>query len=217
MTERRIVGRPALFWAFALSLIGLAAGRADEPTPEGFTRLYNGKDLTGWVEVQGKPGTFLVREGELVGTRKFRSAYWLSTDKKFGDFELQLEYLLPPGGNSGVFLRVPDYTGRTSEKGMEIQLLDDGAKTGKPTDRDTGAVYRVVGASKFVSRPAGQWNKLHLRLKGPIIQITLNGETINTVDMEKFPALQNRPRTGYIGLSAHTHEVRFRNIFLKPL
>ena len=75
----------------------------------GFTDLFNGKDLTGWREVQGKPGSFHVADGILHGQRDRErgTAYWLSTQDKYGDFELRLEVMLQPGGNSGVFIRVP--------------------------------------------------------------------------------------------------------------
>ncbi len=188
-----------------------------EEEKEGFHLLFNGKDLTGFVEVQGRPGAFTVEEGVLCGTREGLKAYWLSTDKKYGDFELRLEYMLTPGGNSGIFIRVPHHRPRTSLVGMEIQLLDDGAKTGTPTSKDTGAIYRVQGATKFVSKPAGEWNQLTIRCDGDKIQVSLNGELINDFDMTSNAETKNRPREGYIGLSAHTDVVKFRNVRIKEL
>jgi hypothetical protein len=153
----------------------------------------------------------------LCGRRDGGKAYWLSTEKKFADFELRLQYLLEKDGNSGIFLRVPHYVGRTSTIGMEIQLLDDHGRTGVPSNKDTGSIYRVDAASKYNSKPAGQWNDLTIRCEGPRIQVTLNGELINDFDMTSDPATKNRPREGYLGLSAHTDVVRFKNVRIREL
>ena len=79
---------------------------SQEEKDAGFGLLFNGKDLTNW-EHNGKPGTFEVKDGLLLGVRKNDTAYWLSTKEAFGDFELRLEYRIPPKGNSGVFIRAP--------------------------------------------------------------------------------------------------------------
>lgn len=188
-----------------------------EEEAAGFRLLFDGKELDGW-EHNGKAGSFTVRDGVIVGDRtgKPESAYWLSTVRKYADFELRLQYRLSSKGNSGVFIRAP-HEGRTSRMGMEIQLLDDGARTGKPGIGDTGAVYQVAAAKAFVSRPAGEWNDLCILCDGPRVKVTLNGQVINDVLMTDFPALKNRPRKGFIGLSAHTKPVQFRNIRLREI
>jgi hypothetical protein len=185
----------------------------------GFVPLFNGTDLTGWREVQGKPGSFRVESGVLVGRRdrQAATAYWLSSNRQYGDFELRLEYLLRPGGNSGVFIRVPGYSGRTSREGMEIQLLDDGSGSGKPHAGSTGSIYQVVAPETFAAKPAGQWNDLEIYCLGERIRVTLNGKKLVDAKMSEHQAIKNRPRHGYIGLSAHTDEVRFRNIRIREL
>ncbi|HOW70396.1 MAG TPA: DUF1080 domain-containing protein [Phycisphaerae bacterium] len=220
----------------SLWLTGLSASPAtstapaDEASPQtpanqltagekaaGFKLLFNGTDLTGW-EPNGKPGSFTVKDGVLVGDRsgKPQTAYWLGTVREYGDFELRLQYKLSPRGNSGIFIRAP-HEGRTSRMGMEIQLLDDGARTGKPGVGDTGAIYQVVAPKAFVSRPAGQWNDLSILCLGPRVKVTLNGHIINDTLMTDHAALSNRPRKGFIGLSAHTKPVQFRSIRLREI
>lgn len=183
----------------------------------GFKLLFNGTDLTGW-EPNGKPGSFMVKDGAIVGDRsgKGQLAYWLSTVREYGDFELRLQYKLSPGGNSGVFIRAP-HEGRTSRMGMEVQLLDDGGRTGEPGAGDTGAIYQVAAPRAFVSKPAGQWNDLHIWCEGPRVKVTLNGQVINDTSMSDHPALKSRPRKGFIGLSAHTKPVQFRSIRLREI
>ncbi|MBP7935012.1 MAG: DUF1080 domain-containing protein [Phycisphaerae bacterium] len=183
----------------------------------GFQLLFNGTDWTGW-EPNGKPGSFTIQDGAIVGDRsgKSQTAYWLGTTREYGDFELRLQYKLSPRGNSGIFIRAP-HEGRTSRMGMEIQLLDDGARTGKPGVGDTGAIYQVVPPKAFVSRPAGQWNDLSVLCLGPRVKVTLNGHIINDTLMTDHAALRNRPRRGFIGLSAHTKPVQFRTLRLREI
>ena len=78
----------------------------DEAAPEGFESLFNAKDLTGWqvnqggnIKVWGAENGILYVNGAGGG--------WLMTDKEYGDFELRLEFKIPPKGNSGVALRSP--------------------------------------------------------------------------------------------------------------
>lgn len=201
-----------------IALVCMAAEpKQGNPSPEpGFVSLFNGKDLTGWREVQGLPGAFTVQNGVLIGHRKTKAlAYWLSTNESHRDFDLRLQYKLKPGGNSGVFIRVPSYKGRTSRQGMEIQLLDDGASQGSPSVGNTGAIYQVVAPKTFAARPAGEWNDLEITCSGNLVKVTLNGKELNNVNMSEVPGLKNRPLEGYIGLSAHTDTVAFRNIRLR--
>lgn len=188
-----------------------------EEVQEGFVSLFNGKDITGFREVQGQPGAFWVEDSVLHGKRDGARAYWLSTENRYGDFEFRMDYKLESGGNSGVFIRVPHYLGRSSTLGMEIQLLDDGGKTGKPTDKETGAIYRVDAADSFNSKPTGEWNSLSILAQGDRIQVTLNGKLINDFDMASNPLTAKRSREGFIGLSAHTNTVRFRNIRIRTI
>lgn len=208
--------------ALLISAISAGAGAtettlSEEEQKDGFQILFNGRDLTGFTEVQGLPGAFRVEDGVIAGKRGGGKAYWLSTDKTYADFELRLDYSLSPNGNSGVFIRVPHHRPRTSTVGMEVQLLDDGGRPGKPGPGDTGAIYRVAGATKFVSRPAPEWNSLAIRCEGDRVRVTINGELVHDFNMSEHEATKDRPREGYIGLSAHTDVVRFKNIRIKEL
>lgn len=187
---------------------------SQEEKSAGFESLFNGKDLAGWEEVQGKPGSFEVRDGILFGRRR-DSAYWLSTKAEYDDFELRLEYNIPRGGNSGVFIRAPR-TGRTSQIGMEIQIYDEGDRQ-TPGKGSTGAIYNVVPATKFAHRPPGEWNDLWILCEGDRVRVTINGEAVNDVLMSEHEALKNRPRKGYVGLSAHTDVAQYRHVRLRKI
>jgi hypothetical protein len=188
--------------------------RAEEKAA-GFALLFNGSDLSGW-EHNGKPGTFEVKDGVLVGLRKKDSAYWLSTIEQQGDFELRLQYRIRAHGNSGVFIRAPR-EGRTSQMGMEIQIYDEGPDKKTPDKGSTGSIYGVVAPRKFADRGPGEWNDLWIACDGDLVRVTINGELVNEARMSDYEALKSRPRRGYIGLSAHTDVVEFRNIRLRPI
>jgi hypothetical protein len=205
----------------ALTLLVGSPAAADEPAlakeekSAGFELLFNGNNLDGWQEVQGEPGTFEVRDGILAGRRKKGSAYWLSTKKQYADFELRLEYKIPPKGNSGVFIRAP-HDGRTSQKGMEIQICDEPNKA-TPDKGSTGSIYQVVPARKFAHRSPGEWNELWILCDGDRVMVTINGHVVNDASMSEFDALKDRPRKGFLGLSAHTDTVEYRNIRLRNI
>lgn len=206
---------------FALSILFGYSAWGDEPTlsreekDAGFELLFNGNDLGGWQEVQGDPGTFEVRDGILAGRRKKGSAYWLSTKDEYGDFELRLQFRIPPKGNSGVFIRAP-HEGRTSQKGMEIQICDEPNKSA-PDKGSMGSIYQVVPARKFAHRPPGEWNDLWILCAGDRVKVTINREVVIDAIMSDHDALKDRPRKGYLGLSAHTDTVEFRNVRLRKI
>jgi hypothetical protein len=181
----------------------------------GFVWLFSGADLDQW-EHNGPPGSFQVQDGLIVGQRRPGTAYWLSTRAEFDDFELRLDYMLEPRGNSGIFIRAPRQ-GRTSRRGMEVQLIDDAHYCDNPGVGNTGAIYGVVPPRQIASRPAGQWNDLRITCQGSLVRVLLNGVLVNDVDMNQYPELRLRPRKGYIGLSAHTGVVKFRNVRVRVL
>jgi hypothetical protein len=219
--RRRFLLAPVLVVIYGLSLVS-----AEDKPPEGFTPLYNGKDLTGWkvqpggnMDVWGADKDILFVNG--------KGGAWLMTEKEYGDFEVVLEFKMPKGGNSGVALRAP-LKGDPAYEGMEIQLLDDENYKGLKPTQYTGSIYDVVAPSKRVSKPAGEWQKIHIIAKGRQITIELNGTKIVDANLDDYkdrakldgdkrahPGLART--TGHLGLQSHDGRVEFRNLFVKPL
>jgi hypothetical protein len=214
---------------FSLALVaGFACAptlrSADADVPEGFTALFNGKDLTGWkVNEGGKMSVWGAEKGLLYV--EGAGGGWLMTEKEYGDFELRLEFKMPEKGNSGVALRSP-MKGDPAYAGMEIQLLDDvwhkkNFKELRNTQL-TGSIYDVVPPSKDALKPVGEWNKITITAKGRHVTIELNGMKIVDADLdehkdkfEKHPGL--KAEKGHLGLQSHDGRVEFRNLFVKPL
>lgn len=181
----------------------------------GFKTLYNGKDLTGWkttgnwlpqtdrsLLIQPRPGE--------KGWQRYDAYLW--SEKKYKDFVLDVEYAYPPGGNSGVYFRVGDRNDPV-EKGIEAQILDSSGKKGPLGHHDHGGIIRTVGASKNMSRPPGEWNRMVVTCVGSHLQVELNGEQIIDTQLDEG-AMKDRPLEGYIGFQDHgePNNLRFRDI-----
>ncbi|MCX6906991.1 MAG: DUF1080 domain-containing protein [Verrucomicrobia bacterium] len=197
-------------------------------TTDTFQPLFNGRDLTGWVpmktvdrndsEHQPTTGGWNVRDGELVCATSENG--WLKTERQYGDYVLQLEFKLLRNSNSDVYIRFPE-SGRVALAGMAIQILDPNYR-GKqlPPEKLTGAIYGVVGSPQPPVRPPGEWNMMEIRCEGDNVEVTLNGTRTASANMSQNPALQNRPRSGYIGIGnwhGEANGMTFRNIRIKEL
>ncbi|MBN2474515.1 MAG: DUF1080 domain-containing protein [Pirellulales bacterium] len=180
--------------------------------------LFNGKDLTGWEAANGKQASCWKVEDELLICTG-EPGSWLRSLKEHGDFNLRLEYLLKPSGNSGVYCRVPkdgDHHGEGS--GVEIQILDDAHPRYaalKPY-QFAGSVYAIVPADPRVGRPPGQWNRLEIDCRGFDYRVTHNGVVVVDASADSVEELKQRRLTGYLGLQNHREEVRFRNLRIGP-
>jgi hypothetical protein len=208
-----------------LAALGLALplGRTDDAPqpPPGFTALFNGKDLNGWTVLGGKREKWRVENG-CIATGG--GGGWLMTEKEYADFELRLEFKLPPGGNSGVAVHAP-LQGDPAYQGIEVQVIDDEwhekkLKGFKPVQH-MGSIYGVVPPSKKAQKPIGEWNQFTVRSKGRQLTIELNGTVIvdsNLDDLKEHykehPGLART--TGHLGLQDHSEQgVMFRNVFVK--
>jgi HEAT repeat protein len=180
--------------------------------------LFNGIDLTGWQIIDGLPDGWQVRDSVLYATGLDYG--WISTDQTFGDFKLELEFRLPAGGNSGIFIRAP-HEGDPAYTGMEIQLLDDYAQQYadlKPWQY-CGSVYGIQAPAQRVSKPDGTWQKMVIECRGPQIKVILNDLLIVDTNLIKHMDKETahpgiKRREGHIGLQNHSTRVEFRKIQL---
>jgi hypothetical protein len=221
--------RDHLVWLLPLAVVAfLGVARTDEPSnkpPEGFTAIYNGKDLEGWKVHGGDMKLWGADADTGLLFCKGGGGGWLMTEKEYGDYELRVDWKIPEKGNSGVALRAPRQ-GDPAYSGMEIQILDnEWHQKNLKGLRDvqlTGAIYGVVPPSKDVTKPIGDWNTYRITAKGRKITIELNGTVIVDADLDEHkdqfkehPGLTREK--GCIGLQSHSERVEFRNVFVKEL
>lgn len=153
------------------------------------------------------------------------------TRRQFSDFELELEWRISAGGNSGIFYRATEGTNAIYENAPEMQVLDNaGHPDGRLVTTSAGSSFALYGPSRDVSRPAGEWNAVRLVVRGDHVEHWLNGEKIveyrlwspewkASVAASKFtawPAYGWNTR-GFIGLQDHGDTVAFRRMRIREI
>ena len=203
-----------------VSLSWIVATSAQAADEEGFTPIFDGKSLAGWV---GATDGYEVEDGAI--TCKPKGGGNLYTEKEYADFVLRFEFQLTPGANNGLGIRAP-LKGDAAYVGMELQVLDDSAeryKNLKPYQYH-GSIYGVVPAKRGQQKPVGEWNEQEVICDGRQMKVILNGKTIvdanldeigKPVDGNKHPGLENKQ--GHIGFLGHGSKVSFRNLRIKEL
>ena len=174
--------------------------------------IFNGKNLDGWV----KHGTekWYVEDGLLICESGPDKAYgYLSTEKNYGDFELEVEFQQEANGNSGVFFR-STFEG-TKVSGWQVEVA--------PPNHDTGGIYESYGRGWLVQIPdekenilkMGEWNKMKIRVVGGHVTTWLNGEQM--VDITDAKIAEGK---GSIALQIHDGggiKVKWRNLKVTEL
>jgi hypothetical protein len=224
MIRRRYV---ALLSLAMLVSIGATAIALAEDKDEGWIKLFNGKDFSGWQKfldpkknadpdsIWSVKDGMIVCEGSVYG--------YLITEKEYENYELRLQWRwgekVTSSRNSGVFVHVsgPD---KIWPKGVEAQLfagragdfwLVDGFKlTVDPTRRDPKSPRHFLHLKDDVEKPIGEWNQYDITCKGDTIKLVVNGQLEN----EGSEAERTK---GKILLQSEGAEIYFRNIELKPL
>ncbi len=179
---------------------------------KGYKSIFNGKNLNGWV-IHGTEKWY-VEDGLLICESGPDKEYgYLSTEKNYDDFELELEFKQEANGNSGVFIR-STFDG-TKVSGWQVEVA--------PPGHDTGGIYESYGRGWLVQIPEekedilkmGEWNKMKIRVVGGHVTTWLNGEQMVDIEDEKIAEGK-----GAIALQIHSGggiKVKWRNIKLKEL
>ena len=215
----------------ALCLLAPASVLAQEPVPQ-WQDLFNGRDLSGWVNINTAPDTWSWRDGMLVNTGKPIGV--MCTDRMYENFLLHIEWMhMEPGGNSGVFAwsnANPNAESRLPD-GVEIQMLELewprlNARNGVvPTDDYVhGEVWGVGGVKTVPDHPRGersssvekrakgrgQWNVYDVVAVDGVIKLAVNGRFVNGIS-------GSTRKKGYLCLEAEGAEIHFRNVRLLEL
>lgn len=224
----------------AIALLTLpACGEAEE----GFTPLFNGKDLTGWRVVNGQ-ADFSAENGAIVGRGKdLRQNSFLRTEKTYGDFDFRFEFKFDDlTGNSGLMFRAEQQDGGTgrvfgyqcehcnnkdrawtagiydeSRRGWLVPYREGQNKNYSAEEKAAFEATRKAFTEKVQAvMEWDDWNEIRILAEGRRIQIWLNGE--QTVDFTD-EAEEFTPE-GFFGLQVHSGKscnVRWRNLRIKEL
>ena len=218
-----------------LALIFLATlASAPAADHDGFVPLFNGRDLSGWVNANCAPETWSVREGVIHCTGQPIGA--LRTERQYENFILEAEWRhLTSGGNSGIFIWGTPIAapGVPFLRGIEVQVLDHGyatqyeKQTGKKPDWFTthGDVFPIHGAnmkpfspnrgdrsfpSENRSKPSPEWNQYRIVCTNGVIRLSVNGKEVSGGENCNY-------RKGYLALESEGAPVEFRNLLIKEL
>jgi hypothetical protein len=211
------MGRQRLFLFSILLVLAISVAAAD-----GWQKIFDGKTMNGWRLMAvhgGNGGVWTVENGALVADQeKDHKGGLLGTEKKYSDYEIELEFKADFPVDSGLFLRA-------REDGMGYQITIDYRKDGFIGSLYAPAEGGFIQQNKDWERvfKKDAWNKLRARIEGQPAHVT---SWLNDVKMIDFQDNRERyPREGYIGLQVHggagawgeTSKARFRNIRIRDL
>lgn len=169
---------------------------------KGFTSLFDGKTLDGWI-VKGGTSTYAVKDGCIVGTvdTKTKINTFLCTDKDYGDFVLKLEVKLgDPCCNSGIQFRShTKKNGRVFGYQSEIDPSKRAWTAGIYDEGRRGWIYKLDGDKHVKARKAFKlhdWNTIKIQAEGDSIKTWVNG--VLCTDLT-----DDADASGFIGLQVH--------------
>lgn len=200
----------------------------DAEKAEGWVLLFDGKDLSQWRNYQ-KEGSvnekWKVADGAFTLTEKGGGD--IITKAQYGSFEIKLDYNISKGGNSGLMFHVTEGEKTPWMTGAEIQIQDnvDGHDPQK-----AGWLYQLYAPTVDATKPAGEWNTLHIVITPEKCVHYMNGTKyveyvkgsadwdakVAASKFSKFPQF-GKPTKGHLCLQDHGNPVSFRNVKIKAL
>jgi hypothetical protein len=200
----------------------------DNPTPVGFTSLFNGKDFTNWKVPEGDNGHWKIVDGvidyDAQSEASGEKSLW--SQKEYGDFVLQVDWRIKetPYTNPNVYYILPDGTHGRDVKGKEIRMplpdsdsgiyirgsaahqiniwcwpIGSGEMYGVRMDRKNPPELRAGATPRTqADKPVGEWNRFEITCRGKTVTIVLNGKTV--IPTYEIPSL---PTRGPIALQHH--------------
>lgn len=197
-----------------------------------FRDLFNGKDLTGWVNVNTDADTWKVENGMLVCSG--RPTGVMRTDRQYENFVLHVEWMhTEPGGNSGMFLwsGARANQGSPFPDGVEVQMLElDWPNLHKQNGKTPPVAYvhgELFGVGKTKTtpdnprgersmsienrcKPKGEWNTYDVVAIDGVIKLSVNGKFVNGIS-------RTTQKKGYICMESEGAKIYFRNVRIMEL
>ena len=219
----------------ALGLLSTSAIAADSQSPQALIPLLNGKDLTGWKGLVADPKQRADMSADRLAAAQNEAdqrmrAHWkvvdgvlefdgegdnLCTLKDYGDFDLTVDWKIPAGSDSGIYLR----------GSPQVQIWDTACKQywQLGADKGSGGLWNNRRNPRFplarADKPTGQWNTFHIRMLGERATVKLNEQiVVDDVVLENYWD-RDRPiyPQGSIELQSHGTKLNFRNILVHEI
>lgn len=227
------LGHGSLFEFRNIRIKELPVEAVDNKPPTGFVALFNGENLSGWKGLVKSPpkrakmapadlaaaqseadesmrAHWQVKNGEIVFDGKGES---LCTFQDYGDFEMLVDWKIPPEGDSGIYLR----------GSPQVQIWEPHSHGQfNPVD-GSGGLYNNEKNPRhplaFADKPVGEWNRFRILMTGDKVHVFLNGElVVNNTTMENYWE-RDKPiyPTGQIELQNHGGPLWFKNIYIREI
>lgn len=211
--------------------------KTDNTAPNGFTALFNGKDLTNWKGLLAEPNDNPIKRAKLSPEQLAEKqkdadenmrAHWkaadgvlefdgkgrsLATLKDYGNFEMLVDWKILEKGDSGIYLR----------GSPQVQIWDPNNSGPNPQGQGSGGLYNnqknPSGPLFVADRPVGQWNSFRIVMVGEKVHVFLNGQlVVNDVTLENYwDRAQPIFPTGQIELQNHNNQLWFKNIYIREI
>jgi len=217
------IGLVSIFFLLFLPLISIA----QDESSLSFKTLFNGKDLSGWKDVNTSPDTWNVKNGILICSGNPIGV--MRSDMQYENFILEIEWKhMEAGGNSGVFIwsEGTPFKDDPLTKAIEVQMLElDWAEQHKRTDDYVhGELFPTMDLTAIPDNPRGnrsksiekrckgkgEWNKYIVVAVDGTVKLSVNGKFVNGLR-------ESGRKKGYICLEAEGSEIHFRNIRIMEL
>jgi hypothetical protein len=187
---------------------------------DGFTSLFNDKDLTGW-KVNENPQAFSVQDGAIVAHGPRSHCFYVGAfqNHSFTNFELKVDVKTRPHSNGGIYFDTEFQEQGWPGKGFEAQV--NNTYPGDP--RLTGSLYEVADNGSQVAKD-DEWFTEDILVRGTRVTIRINDKIVaewsqpaDWAGTKDFPG--RRIGSGTIALQSHdaNSTVYYRNIRIKPL
>lgn len=216
-----------------------ATGESAAPDTS-WTVLFDGSSTDAWrsYNAEGFPSEYWhIEEGALVFRRPAEATGGqdIITKDTYQDFELEMEWSVSEGGNSGIFYFVLEQpTQGIYWSGLEMQVLDNenhpDAQMGVDGNRKAGSLYDLIPAVPQNAKPFDEWNAVRIVSRGATVEHWMNGEKVleftrwtpEWFEMVRNSKFNGHPefgamQSGHIGLQDHGDVVKFRNIRVRRL
>jgi Domain of Unknown Function (DUF1080)/DnaJ domain len=212
---------------------GIVNGVGSEATKTGWELLFDGKLTENW-RGYGR-NTFpdkawTVEDGALKSIAGNDNVD-LVTKNEYENFELELEWRISRGGNSGIMFHVSEEFPEPYNTGPEMQVLDDSEnKDGRNPKTSAGSLYGLIAPINKKLKPVGEWNAVRIIVNGKHVEYWLNGARVVEYELgsqvldaliaeSKFKDKSRlaREKTGHIDLQHRHDEVWYRNIRVRRL
>lgn len=219
MSNKQVVTRDPAKLTAPESPKGIDFSSMPDIEADGWTKLFNGQDLSGWSQKNGK-ATYAAEDGAVVGrTAKNSPNSFLCSERDYGNFELTFEVKVDEGLNSGVQIRSRSLADRDNGRvhGPQVEIETGPAEAGYIYGEATGRGWLSPHQTPHKAMKNDGWNRFVIRAVGPRIQTWINGQAIEDItDPDSY-------LSGFIGLQVHgvgdrgPFEVRWRDIRIHEL